>query len=112
MSRETDPLIVDWDQYEDLMSRDIRIESVTVVKGEDISRLIRALEFYADPGTYFAIAMVPDPPCGELIEDGDEDYQDFDQTGCIRGWKPGKTARAALREWDKALDGDGGQDQG
>lgn len=46
-----------------------------------------ALEFYADPDTYFAIGFMPDAPCGDFIND-------FEETG--DGYKPGKKARAAL----------------
>ena len=28
-----------------------------------------ALEFYADPETYFALCMMADPPCGDFIRD-------------------------------------------
>ena len=54
-------------------------------------RLVRAedaLEFYADPETYFAIGFFPDPPCGAFMED-------FDDTGQL-GMKPGKRAREVL----------------
>ena len=54
-------------------------------------RLIRAeaaLEFYADPETYYAIAIVPDPPCGEFMDDFSE-VEDGVK-------KPGKRAREAL----------------
>jgi hypothetical protein len=54
---------------------------------KQIKRLIKALEFYADPKTYFAIGFFPDRPCGDFMED-------FDETEF--GWKPGKRARAAL----------------
>lgn len=47
-----------------------------------------ALQFYADPATYFAIGFLPDRPCGDFINDFDE-TEDF-------GWKPGKLARSAL----------------
>jgi hypothetical protein len=45
--------------------------------------LREALEFYADPETYFAVGFFPDPPCGEFMDDFD-------------GQRPGKRARAAL----------------
>jgi hypothetical protein len=52
-----------------------------------IEQLEAALEFYAQPETYFAIAFVGDPPCGEFLDD-------FEETEL--GEKPGKRARAAL----------------
>jgi len=52
-------------------------------------RLREALNFYADPDTYFAISFLSDPPCGDFMEDGEE----------IDGrWRPGKKARDALKE--------------
>lgn len=54
---------------------------------EERAALIEALEFYGHPGTYFAIGFLPDPPCGDLMEDfGDTEL----------GRKPGERARAAL----------------
>ena len=46
-----------------------------------------ALDFYADPETYFAIGFFPDRPCGPFIDD-------FDDTEL--GRKPGVRARRAL----------------
>ena len=57
---------------------------------DKIEKLEKALIFYGDPETYFAIGFFPDPPCGEFMEDF-EDWGDH-------GNKPGKRARAALRE--------------
>jgi hypothetical protein len=54
-------------------------------------RLMRAelaLDFYADPETYFACAFLFDPPCGGF-------QKDFDDTGYL-GVKPGKLARETL----------------
>jgi hypothetical protein len=50
------------------------------------AELIKALIFYADPDTYFAIGFFPDPPCGEFIND-------FDKTK-----KPGALARKVLKK--------------
>lgn len=58
-------------------------------------RLIEALTFYALPGTYHAIAFMPDPPAGEFAEDFDENHGDnFYQRAM-----PGSRARAALNAW-------------
>ena len=67
-----------------------------------IGVLNKALQFYADPGTYFAIFMMPDPPCGEFINDLSDDHGHRE----LDGDRYGKTARAALREafgdlWDE-----------
>lgn len=55
----------------------------------DKERLVGALEFYADPHTYFAVAVITDPPCGDF---GD-DFSDTEELGS----KPGKRAREALK---------------
>ena len=70
--------------------------------------LWEALEFYADPDTYFAISMIPDRPCGELMEDFEEPNSKDPVWGNV--WdthatpKPGKRAREALNEAIKLLD--------
>lgn len=52
-----------------------------------LTRLRAALEFYADPLTYFAIGFTADTPCGPFAADvGATEY----------GRKPGAKARAAL----------------
>lgn len=56
-----------------------------------VDELAEALGFYADPETYFAIGFLPDPPCGEFMED-------FDHTEEL-GVKPGHRARAALARY-------------
>ncbi len=55
-------------------------------------RLEEALEFYADPEEYHAIAFAADPPCGGFADDFDEDHghPDYDRH------MAGKRARAAL----------------
>lgn len=61
--------------------------------------LIDALAFYADPGTYHAVAFFFDPPCGGFDEDFDaehgDDFYDRDM--------PGKRARAALKAWSELV---------
>ena len=53
-----------------------------------IIEMIEVLKFYASPETYFAIGFLPDPPCGEFINDFSETH--------ILGYKPGKSAREVL----------------
>lgn len=62
---------------------------------EMIQDLIDALEFYADPASYHAIAFLTDPPCGGFADDFDEDHGDdfYDRP------MPGKKAREVLREF-------------
>jgi hypothetical protein len=57
-----------------------------------LSQAQAALEFYADPETYHAIAYAFDRPCGAFTEDFSEDHGNpfYDRA------MPGKTARAAL----------------
>lgn len=62
---------------------------------EQVFPLLSALEFYADPETYFAIAMIPDPPNGEFMDD-------FTETEDL-GWKPGKLARETLEKFYDGL---------
>jgi hypothetical protein len=53
-------------------------------------RLLRteeALDFYGDPETYYAVAVIPDPPCGDFVND----FSEVD--GVLR---PGKRAREVL----------------
>jgi hypothetical protein len=61
-------------------------------RDERIEALEEALDFYADPETYHAIAFWFDPPCGGFAEDFDEDHGgDYDRP------MPGKLARVTLR---------------
>ncbi len=48
---------------------------------------VNALEFYANPETYFALMIMSDPPSGEFT-------RDFGDTHL--GRKPGKKARKAI----------------
>jgi hypothetical protein len=38
----------------------------------DLKALVEALRFYAAPETYFAVAIITDPPCGEIAYDFSE----------------------------------------
>lgn len=59
---------------------------------EKIEKLIEALEFYADPDSYFGIGMLADKPCGEFADDfsADHGFNQYDRP------MPGKLARATL----------------
>jgi hypothetical protein len=52
-----------------------------------VQNLLKALLFYADPDTYFAIGFLGDPPCGDFIDDWDD------------AGKPGALARKVLAEY-------------
>lgn len=56
-------------------------------------RLTTALEFYADPDSYFAIAVIADRPAGAFADDFSLTE---DCIGDVRE-RPGKHAREALR---------------
>jgi hypothetical protein len=78
---------------ESILARDLLIASgwVEHLNAEN-ARLREALEFYADPATYFAVGFMADPPCGEFVDDFSDDHGDDD----LPGPRAGKRARAAL----------------
>lgn len=57
-----------------------------------VRELEEALAFYADPDTYCAIGIFPDPPCGEFINDMSEVHPDYGYNRPM----PGARARRAL----------------
>lgn len=63
--------------------------------------VMEALLFYAMPGTYHAIAFVPDQPAGEFMDDFSDDHGD----NFYQRPMPGDRARAAVRAWTEALHG-------
>lgn len=71
--------------------------------------MIEALEFYADPDSYFALMVVPDHPCGEFAYDSsrltDEETQYYTDYRDGQEYH-GKRAREALATWRKAVSGD------
>ena len=50
---------------------------------------VETLAFYMSPDTYHAIAFIPDPPCGEFMDD----FKKVDGRA-----RPGKRARLAFRK--------------
>lgn len=66
--------------------------SIIAKLSDQQNELVAALEFYADPETYFAIMCLGDPPCGEFIKDYSDDHGHPD----LVGPRYGKRARAAL----------------
>jgi hypothetical protein len=58
----------------------------------EVERLRGVLGFYADPGTYWAMAYAFDPPTGGF----DDDLEDLSEMGPEYGHRFGKRARAAL----------------
>ena len=72
-------------------SNKLRIESFYT----DVNKLIDledALEEYADPGFYHAVAFLFDSPCGNFQKDFSDDHGDLDYDGA----RAGRLARRAL----------------
>jgi len=65
---------------------------------DEVERLKKALEFYANPDNYFALMIIGDSPCGDFINDLDQDYMEFTEMPYDHYERPmpGKTARQAL----------------
>ena len=55
-------------------------------------QMYEALTFSADPESYFAIGFLPDKPCGDFADDFSDDHGHED----IKGFRPGRRARAAI----------------
>jgi hypothetical protein len=58
---------------------------------QKLSKAIKSLEFYADPGNYHAITFIGDQPCGSFAEDFD-----FVEGSGYDRQMPGKEARNTL----------------
>ena len=57
----------------------------------NLNNMFDAVVFYANPGTYHAISVLTDPPCGDFAYDfGPNSEYDYD--------KPGAVARNALKK--------------
>lgn len=62
---------------------------------EALDKCVAVLEMYADPQSYFGVAVWPDPPCGAFGDDfseHDDPYIDIPRE------VPGKAAREILDE--------------
>jgi hypothetical protein len=55
------------------------------------SEVVEALAFYADPDTWFAVGLFPDPPNGPIMDD----FSEWDGRQ-----RPGDRARTAL-QWEE-----------
>jgi len=74
----------------------IRRLADALVGGEErLARYQAALEFYADPETYFALMIVADPPCGDFANDFTDVWWEPAQD---HKPMPGARAREALAE--------------
>ena len=56
-----------------------------------VERLVEALSFYASFDTWWAVSLLSDRPCGEIMDDFDVDPEDPHES-----MRPGKRARATL----------------
>ncbi len=75
--------------------------SATPAEALERARAVReALEFYADPETYFAIGFFPNPPNGDFMDDFEELEGELGHPDGSTWVKPGKRARAALARLD------------
>lgn len=61
---------------------------------KEVKRLRKALRFYADPDTYFAILFRSDPPCGQFMDDFEMILDEYGNAATMR---PGKLARQTLK---------------
>jgi len=68
-------------------------DAVVLALQRENTRLRDALEFYANPDTYFACSFLFDRPTGGFDEDFDEGHEDYDRP------MPGRRARQALAGW-------------
>ena len=68
-----------------------------------LAGVVEALEFYADPETYFGIAFAADRPAGGFDEDFEELSGELGHPDGGTWVKPGKRARQALANLPKAL---------
>ena len=64
-----------WLKALETIGKDNRILTGEACEHKELCKcdIAKALTFYADPDTYFAIGFFPDPPCGEFINDFDEE---------------------------------------
>jgi hypothetical protein len=63
---------------------------------EEQREVLDALAFYADPETYFAIAFLPDRPCGPFEDDFEELTGPLAHPDGHPWTKPGRRAREVL----------------
>lgn len=86
-------------------------EQIKLLKAQQ-KVLLKALDFYADPTTYFAHSVAVDPPCGDFYRDASKiepKYEEHFQWDAYRGndeYYYGKKARDAYIKvqalWEKA----------
>lgn len=67
---------------------------------QELNDAVPVIKFYASHETWWAVALMFDPPCGEIMEDFDIDESDPHQTP-----RPGKRARDVLRKYAALAEG-------
>lgn len=100
-------IMQDWDKWREQIAngnagsgpRDA-FESLLDKYDEIVNELKDALEFYADPNSYFGIMFFTDHPCGDFSEDVSEDhgFNHYDRP------MPGKHARKIIEKVEKEFD--------
>ena len=83
------------DGTDDLRRKIIAATEDAIQQSQRAERLAAALEFYANFETWWAVMLMADRPCGDIMEDFDIDPNDSHQLE-----RPGKRARAVLHEGD------------
>ena len=84
-----------FDFYDEDIQRETLESYVADAVLQELAPLIEGLGFYADPDSYFAVAILADRPAGEFADDfgPDDEFPDYGRP------MPGKLARDALRVW-------------
>lgn len=63
---------------------------------EEVEKLQDVVEFYAEPLSWFGVALWTDPPCGDIAED-------YSYSDVLTREVPGRRARVALG-WEQATE--------
>ena len=92
INKKLSGLLADWNDPYGAQTVELAIDVIGEM-ADEIDRLKKALYFYANPETYFAVMFLPDPPAGAIMEDFSDTH--------ILGYKPGKLARQALKLEDE-----------
>jgi len=87
------PWPISYEAYSRRASRVVELERQLDKVNGKVEKLTKALEFYSDPQTYFAIAFFTDTPCGDFATDESE-------TGEL-GIRPGKRARQTIADTEE-----------
>ena len=78
----------------------LEVEKKLHQQNKMIVELVEALQFYANPGTYHAVTVLADSPCGDFVNDFSDEHGD----DLYERSMPGKLARHALTQFDIGWD--------